>query len=623
MKNVLYAIAFFCATNFMPRLTWAQPRQTSDASQSNTAQTETAGRTRAKGKAGKSAARPQAIGAAGAYWFVLDIKDPKGSLKICTEQAVANHDTAHCPEWDNTKSFFRSGSVLHLLVMNAKFRSTFNLVINDKTLTDNVPEVRGVNPPSPAKTEQALGKPPPPQNPESEEQAKAFKNILLLYEQTRLAIGPVESYEGPYESQPTPGCDVRGESPDGGTLPLLAFAETLYNDAIECSKESTGRPFRKEDVFNDLTNRTDELRQSAVSLEAALPSQDALTKVAADVHSKWNAFSNAAKAFAEQYRQPTMDEARYLAGGDMYDALWNESAIIGNEKVLLDAKIFQVFGVVNWLYEQSESPRPIDLPINQYITNDTTRVQVPEVPGFVPYTFPLSKPSPSDGANPKQGVKAPVDPAAGKKPSKSTNKGTTDTPSPGASDNAAYSFNFNVHKFYRANLVAGFFVSSLRTRQYGITNNGQATSSTNVTFVTVTGPTYRPQYHAFVGIDIYPWQRDVFPGALSKQGFLSRNWHPLGLNAYWNPGILVGYGVDSPNNYIVGLNWETTWGINFGPGWHIGQEAYLQPGIVPGLTQLPSSATSAPTFNRTRYGWYGSVGFDLAVMKNAISQLFK
>ncbi len=38
---------------------------------------------------------------------------------------------------------------------------------------------------------------------------------------------------------------------------------------------------------------------------------------------------------------------------------------------------------------------------------------------------------------------------------------------------------FEVHKFYRANLVAGFFASSLRNRQYGLTNNGQASSTSN------------------------------------------------------------------------------------------------------------------------------------------------
>jgi hypothetical protein len=180
-----------------------------------------------------------------------------------------------------------------------------------------------------------------------------------------------------------------------------------------------------------------------------------------------------------------------------------------------------------------------------------------------------------------------------------------------------------VHKLYRANIVAGFFVSSLVNRQYGITNNGQSTASSSVTYVTVVGPSTRPQYHAYVGVNVYPWRRDVFPGAMSRQGFLWwKTGNPKGLNGYWNPGILIGYGVDATNNYLLGLNWETFWGINIGSGVHIGQEARLQPGIVPGVTQLPNTLTAAPTYNQTNYGWYGSVGFDLSVMKAALGQLF-
>jgi hypothetical protein len=195
------------------------------------------------------------------------------------------------------------------------------------------------------------------------------------------------------------------------------------------------------------------------------------------------------------------------------------------------------------------------------------------------------------------------------------------SPTKGSSGTLVAKANFEVHKLYRGNIVAGFFVSSLVNRQYGITNNGQSTSTTNLTYVTVVGPTTRPQYHAFVGVNIYLWSRDVFPGATSRQGFLGGNKKPNGLNGYWNPGILIGYGVDATNNYLAGLNWEIPW-INIGSGVHIGQETFLQPGIVPGVTQLPSGATAAPTLNRTSYGWYGSVGFDLNVMKAALSQLF-
>ncbi len=228
-------------------------------------------------------------------------------------------------------------------------------------------------------------------------------------------------------------------------------------------------------------------------------------------------------------------------------------------------------------------------------------------------------PCPSSSSNAQQGV-------GGSKGTSKTSKCPCPTPSesgpktvPG---NVMATTAIEVHKLYRANIVAGFFVSKLVNRQYGLTNNGQSTSTSNLTYVTVVGPTTLPQYHAYVGVNVYPWRRDVFPGAMSHQGFLWAKEGSKGLNGYWNPGVLVGYGVDATNNYLVGLNWETFWGINIGSGVHIGQEARLQPGIVPGVTQLPSSTTAAPTYNKTEYGWYGSIGFDLSVMKAALSQLF-
>ncbi len=98
--------------------------------------------------------------------------------------------------------------------------------------------------------------------------------------------------------------------------------------------------------------------------------------------------------------------------------------------------------------------------------------------------------------------------------------------------------------------------------------------------------------------------------------------HAKWYKGYYAPGILVGYGVDALNNYLLGANWETPLGINLGSGLHIGQETFLQPGVVAGVTQYPFSSTGPPTTNSTRYGWYGSVGFDLATMKAAFSQLF-
>ena len=183
------------------------------------------------------------------------------------------------------------------------------------------------------------------------------------------------------------------------------------------------------------------------------------------------------------------------------------------------------------------------------------------------------------------------------------------TPQPAApaanSGKIIYTGNFDVHHFYRANIVAGFFASTLKNREFGLTNNGQANASN----VAVIGKARAPQIHYFAGLNYYFRQRDLFPGALTMRDYL------------W-PGFLFGYGLDAPNNYLLGLNWEAKWGMNFAGGYHIGQESFLQTGIVPNVTVIPSGSTTPPTTNRFRGGAFVSFGFDLSVVKAAFGQLF-
>jgi hypothetical protein len=115
---------------------------------------------------------------------------------------------------------------------------------------------------------------------------------------------------------------------------------------------------------------------------------------------------------------------------------------------------------------------------------------------------------------------------------------------------------------------------------------------------------------AFTGINVYLKPHDSFPGAKSR------------LFGPQNFGAFVGYGVNALNNYLFGMNWESRWGINVGVGLHVGQETQLQPGIVPGVTQLPSTTTVAPTISVIKPSGFITVGFDLNTMKAAISSLF-
>jgi hypothetical protein len=610
----------------------------------------------------------------GDYWFSYDVHVP-GSLTLCEK------DTGTCHLWNPDKEFFRSGSLIRLKVSNGKFRSTFKVTVNGIVVADEVPQVRGVSS-APTPTVQT---PPPTPSPTpltlDPDPTKALGQIEKQFDDTEAAFQKAESdlaayldaYLGPAPATLPANCSPRVVSlPTSMVGDILGFAKQLEADAGVCDASANGDYFRNEAAFNNLTDRADRLTQSVTLLNATLPAPDATA-----ARSQWQALSAMVAAYEKKFTaaaDPNRNEAiTYLSSGNKYKGLLHEEGSIeSKQKTLLDrvsddmkqitASMSKGFAYINALYSISASSRTFDLPVGQYNTSYAAAFSIVEVANPVVYAVtPAKAPQANDnslvpGANPNlppaqienpftsssgghsqtffqsngdqhavlTSVSFRLDSAAqstagDKNKKKSSGDKQQQDTNPGK---IVYSGSFDVHKFYRANIVAGFFVSSLKNRPYGLTNNGQATSSSNITYVTVVGEPYRPQFHAFVGINIYLWERDVFPGQLSKQGpFWSKKNHGW-LNGYWNPGVMVGYGVDSANNYLVGLNWEMKWGINVGGGLHIGQEAFLQPGIVPGVTQLPSTTTAPPTFNKTSYGYYGSLGFDLAVMKAALGQLF-
>lgn len=597
------------------------------------------------------------------YWFLYEVHHP-GHIELC--------DGKSCSVWQPGANFFRSGSIIRLRVIHAKFRSTFKVVVNGITVADAGPQIRGIP------TVAALpGSPPPAPLPPPLPAIQAtsqleLKALIGQYNKTAEAIAKAKAdlsdylgtYLGPSLLSPTGDCSPRITALPTSTVGDIAnFALQLEADAQVCDNTG-GKYFDNEDAFNNLTDRADRLIQSITLVKAVLPAQPDVT----NARTQWEIFQGVAARFEQTFpnaaRDPSTSESvAYVSSGTRYESLLNKEKEVENATQSVPQGLKQInksaskaFAYINALYDISESSHPFEVPIGQYNSNYVAGFSIYEVASPVAYSLAPAKPaSTSDQANPKippapipdpfgssedqprsllmegaqNAVLVPVTlrsesamwaspfPAGTKKSPASDD--TQQNANPGK---LVYSDSFDVHKIYRGNLVAGFFVSSLHNNPFGLTNNGQASSGMNVTFVTVTGPPYRPQFHAFAGINVYFWPRDVFPGQLSKDKIFPRNPKLGWLNGYWKPGILFGYGLDALNNYLVGLNWETKWGINIGGGGHIGQEARLQPGIIPGITQLPSAATSAPTYNKTEYGYYGSVGFDLAVMKNAIGQLF-
>lgn len=252
---------------------------------------------------------------------------------------------------------------------------------------------------------------------------------------------------------------------------------------------------------------------------------------------------------------------------------------------------------------QSQAPSVPAAPSNSAVDPDGARpaavaAGVGSVAPSVPTAAPASAaPGPGQVAPPPAALPAAaVPPAPGP---------TSTAPPPQYVD----SRNFEVRLKYHASILAGFFVSSLGTNQYGFTNSGQA--GTTFVNVVVAQNYSRPQMHAFTGVNLYFKPHDSNPGPHT------------GLFEAQQFGVLIGYGIDGGSNYLAGLNWQVkNSGLNISGGAHIGQVAQLAPGTYAGVTEFPSSLTTVPTVNRTKLGGFVGVSLDSNTMKTAIASLF-
>jgi hypothetical protein len=166
-------------------------------------------------------------------------------------------------------------------------------------------------------------------------------------------------------------------------------------------------------------------------------------------------------------------------------------------------------------------------------------------------------------------------------------------------------FDFEVHKFWHANVVAGFVFSSLASRQYAVQTvnviqNGVSTPQN----IPVLANSQVPTAHYLLGICYYLWPRDTYLRTNTKG--------PAAGN--WIPGILGGVGLESSKNFFVGPNFEPVMGIDLSIGFHYGEQTALQPQYSLG-TPLPAGAVDVPTRTVMAKGFYGMIGFDLNIFR--------
>lgn len=247
-------------------------------------------------------------------------------------------------------------------------------------------------------------------------------------------------------------------------------------------------------------------------------------------------------------------------------------------------------------------------------------------PKIVPATpSPVDPPAASDDSDANASAGDPQDSAGGNKNTKGKQDGGEGKAATGGEGSnqpqpqTIYQFSLEVHQFARANFVAGFARSWLKTRAYGLDSipatdaSGKPIVDSNGTPATAQTPVETKnqpaQYVYYVGIDFYLRKRDLFPATRVKTN-------------YWIPGIMFAYGVNEEFNFLIGPNWETKWGLNLGGGVHFGQETGLPNGFgPPGTKQLPSTTTTAPTVQRFAVAPYISIGFDGSVFQKVFGAI--
>jgi hypothetical protein len=573
-----------------------------------------------------------------------------------------------CPsgfEFDRRTDFFRAGSVVRLLVVNHKFLSAFTPDIQGQPIADDLPAIRGIS-----DAEQARGEDPKA----TQQRAGGIELFFKLGDETpeklleqwlqqlqelhSEAVKAIEALPPDFETV------VLGSAPSASDpLPtpsfrlrrMLAFASRLQSDTSKYTK-----PYRDVVVFIEHIDRTDLLIESIRQFNKHPDLAKAFQAVLA-----WQTFEAAAGTVKENLdtliaqkpdigKHPLVPRIRgYLTGGVQFNRLQKLAVQVIEFRTSvrsLNLALLNIFDNVNSAYQVSESPAPYELFLGQWQRGYTVEVKLRELPGFKLYGFSEGITAPAakentdsrnrmaeqEGDAAAKSTAGSKTAAAGKK-SKDDNTARANNSGQGETDSKEDEgeeqpqgeiidrFNFDVHRFYRANVVSGFVYSFLDNREYGVgqvravddAGQPRATDGAPVyNRVPTVGESRRPQLHYLVGVNIYLKERDLWPGRLTAADYLT-------------PGILIGYGVNEPFNFFLGPNWELRPGLNLGFGVHFGRERFLAPGTVPYIpgrpagseTRLADAVTEPPTVQRGRQGFYLSAGFDLSVFNSIWGKL--
>ncbi len=308
----------------------------------------------------------------------------------------------------------------------------------------------------------------------------------------------------------------------------------------------------------------------------------------------------------------------------MYDSQqWDKAySALNTRAAELNGQIAALFTEVNNTYRDYRVRDPQVIPIKQWSASTAANLEITEVRGFQPFVLGNSTvqtpvvPPPVESAAPDTTLNIPG--PADVKITISTNNGTTPAPAPaGGQSSLAEVVPVRIHRFARANLISGFAYSFLRTKEYGIGNVGlnnaagqpllDANGGQRSIRTAVETRSQPHQLHYYAGLNFYFTQRDLYPGATGKKK-TKEEW----ISSAWMPGLMLAYGISQEFNILTGVNWETPWGLNFGVGYHLGQETGLG-NFGKGQVAIADSVTVAPTVQKFAYKPFLSIGFDASV----------
>ena len=259
----------------------------------------------------------------------------------------------------------------------------------------------------------------------------------------------------------------------------------------------------------------------------------------------------------------------------------------------LNRAFAQVFTSINNVYF-TKSAKPLKRPIDLSTGSGTNRdvfCALKSEEHFTPFRFTLVP-----AAAPAAAQSAAANPLI----AAAANPNLTVTPA-NLPQNLNKSFDFQMHKFWRANIVGGFVFSSIASKDFaGVTKQSTANGQTTTTIVAGKTNDQQPTAHYLLGFNYYFRPRDTYPKYKPSNG------------ERWMPGLLGGVGLESTKHFFIGPNFEPTLGFDISIGYHYGEQKALPLDVKVGDALSSSSITTRSVM---KHGIYGMIGFDLNIFR--------